>query len=326
MNSIRPLRWRDLPLFQRLSKRGLSFDVETSLTKDTGSLRNTFWASLPSEVGGTPTYILRYNGQAAIGQLRHPPNTRQARIAFAAPVPQQEEDQPLWEALLDELSKVAGESGATSLIVELAEDLLAFEGLRRAGYSVYARQEIWMREPAPLEESPACDLYPFRSSDEIGASQLYHMIVPGILQQVENVPPLADSYILKESGTIVGLISSKRGSRGVLLQAHLHPDAEQRTDEALGNVLHYVRADKQPVYFRVRRYQGWQGKYLEKFGFKVMGTQAVMVKHIAVRIGRDAFRPLPHIRSGAKITTPTPSVTTDFMRQAGGMQRTFPTK
>ena len=283
-------------------------DVETGLTRGTGTLRNTLLASLPSEIGGLPTYVLPYNGQTAIGQLRHQPNDPHARIAFVAPLPQHQDDLPLWESLMEALTVVAGERGANSVIAEVNEDSLAFEGLRKVGFSIYARQEIWRREPAPLAEGGTLNVQPCRSVDEFGATLLYSNVVPGILQQAEPVPPLTGAaYIVREDELITGLVSSHRGPQSVLLQAHLHPETEQRADEVINGTLHQVRAERQTVYFRVRRYQEWLGMHLSTFGFESIGAQAVMVKQIVVRVGREAFKPLPAIKSGARISRPTPT-------------------
>jgi hypothetical protein len=54
------------------------------------------------------------------------------------------------------------------------------------------------------------------------------------------------------------------------------------------------RADKVPLYVRVRRYQEWLEHALTGLGFESWVQQAVMVRHIAAGIRHAAFAPLPH--------------------------------
>jgi hypothetical protein len=143
--------------------------------------------------------------------------------------------------------------------------------------------------------------------DEFGAMLLYANVVPGLLRQVEPQPALAGAAcVLSEGDDLVGLITSQRGIAGYLLEIYLHPAAEHRVDEAISGVLRHIRAERQPVYFRVRRYQNWLGERLRKHGFEMLGQQAMMVKHTAARLERRAFQPLPAINGGVKASTPTP--------------------
>lgn len=308
MNTIRPYRWHDWPRFQRLAKRGISLDVEASLTRRTGTLRNTLLAALPADVGGLPTYVLRGNGSTAIGQLRHHPDDTYARIAFAAPAPQPG-DEARWETLLEGLTVAAGQRGATNLIAEVDESGPAYEGLRQVGFAVYARQEIWRRDPKRVSDGTMSAVRPFRPTDVFGATVLYANVVPGLLRQVEPAPALdRAAFVLAEGGDLVGLITAQHGPGGYLLDAYLHPSAEARTGEAITGTLRAIRAHRQPVYFRVRRYQTWLGNRLSRYGFELMGQQAMMVKHTAVRVEQPAFQLLPAIDGGARASTPTPFV------------------
>lgn len=308
MDTIRPFRWHNWPLFQRLAKQGLSLDVETGLVRGTGALRSIWLTSLLGDVGGRPAYVLHCDGDVAIGQLRHTPGDTHAYIAFIAPEPERG-DTELWESLLEMLTVVAGDRGATNLIAEIEEGSPAYVGLRRVGFAIYARQEIWQREPQPVPGDTLTTVRPSRPEDAFNATVLYANVVPGLLRQIEPAPALSGrAFVLTEGDTLVGLITSQRGPQGSLLEAYLHPAAEHRTDEAIDGTLRHVDAAQRPVYFRVRRYQSWLGTRLADHGFTLLGQQAMMVKHTAARIQQHAYQALPAIEGGARASTPTPMV------------------
>lgn len=316
MGTFRPYRWHDWLLFQRLAKQGISLDVEASLTRGEGTLRNSILASLPEDVGGRPTYLLRREDDSAIGQLSHHPGDPHARIAFAAPAPE-DDNLPLWESLMESLTVAAGERGAVNLIAEVSEDSAAFEGLRHVGFAVYARQEIWRREATPVPDGATSKVRPCYPADEFNANVLYANVVPGLLRQIEPRPALAGAaYVLTEGDELVGLITAQSGSAGHLLEAYLHPAAEGRVDEAILGTLHHLDAHRNTVYFRVRRYQNWFGQRLAEHGFTLLGQQAMMVKHTAVRVEQHAFQPLPAFDGGIKASRPTP-VTERFKAVVG---------
>lgn len=305
--TIRPFRWHDWPRFQKLVKDGLNLDVESSLVRGTGTIRDTVLATLPAEMGGMPTFVVQNGEAVAIGQLRHHPGDQHARLASLAPMPD-EFNVDLWQEMVESLTYVAGERGAVSVIAEVSEESLAFEVLRKAGFGVYAHQEVWKRLPSPVEKDQPDTVRPAQAEDAWQANMLYTNLVPGLLQQAEPAPDLenGEAYVLDSPDGIRGLIVCLRGTQGTLLQAYLHPDAHHRVDEAVAGTLRYVNAARQPVYFRVRRYQDWFSRSLARHGFESLGQQVVMVKHTATRIQRREEWSLPLIQSGK--VRPVPDV------------------
>ena len=81
-----------------------------------------------------------------IGQVLYRLGGRSARISFIAPG--QICDSLELPELVEGLAWQAGNWGAYHVLGELEEVCPAFEGMRRAGFSVYAWQRIWNLKPA----------------------------------------------------------------------------------------------------------------------------------------------------------------------------------
>ncbi len=307
---VRPFTPIDLPLVHRLTPRGLCLDSATSLTRGVNALEGAFWGSVPLADLGTPTFVLRENDSGYVAQFRHRAGEQHAHIVFIAPDLRSFED--AWLYLLDGMVVAAGRRGALTLNAEVEETSPAFVVLQRAGFGIYARQDIWRRDPGPLSTQPSELVRSASENDAWGISSLYIGIVPRMVMQVDPPPEAKHSgLVYVQGGQILAHFTAQEGKYGVYVQSLLHP--ELRTDHA-ENVIaaalgHLPRADRLPLYFCVRRYQSWLGGAFSSLGFERWGSQAVMVKHTASRIEEYA-RPiraqegvryaLPHVpRDGA---------------------------
>src|SRR5258707_15189054 len=140
----RPILPIDLPLVRRLAAHGVSLDSATNLTRGPHTLEGALWSSVPLADFGTPTFVLRDSETAYVAQFRHRSGDSQAHITFIAPDVSLCGDSG-WLSLIDSMTQAAGRRGATMLKAEVCETGSAFTVLRQAGFSVYARQEIWKR-------------------------------------------------------------------------------------------------------------------------------------------------------------------------------------
>jgi hypothetical protein len=91
------------------------------------------------------------------------------------------------------------------------------------------------------------------------------------------------------------------------VEPYVHPQADHRSDEIVNSALHMLttanRAGR-PVYVCVRRYQDWLQDILQFAGFEYLGSQAVMVKRLAVRIAEPVRQSIPAMEGKATTTTP----------------------
>lgn len=287
---IRPFDWRDVGLVRRLSEQGVCLDAETCYTRGWHSLQSALLAYLAPGVGA-PTFVWHgdqaANGNAAFGQMQHRPSEVQARLLFLAPACAAA-TRPAWETLIERCAAEAAERGAHNLVANVDEAGGEFETLRRLGFAIYARQDIWRRAgpvPGKPNLAPAV-LRPQHLADAWGVQTLYANVVPRLVQQVESPPkPNGRGYVLDVDGEIVALLDVARGPLGVWCEPFLHPEAYDRSAEVIASFLSLAaNGGERPVFFCVRSYQDWLHEPLAEAGFDPAGQQAVMVKRLAVRL------------------------------------------
>lgn len=315
---IRPFDWRDVGLVKTLSEQGVCLDSETALTHGPHPLQGALLDYLMPGVG-MPTLIWRPGerhsdtgnlggGQAVIGQLHHRLGRRQARILFMAPLAVQASAG--WLELVERLAQMAGERGAHNLLAEVNEDSAEFEALRSAGFAIYARQSVW-KLPAnrqPLTANVTIPLRPAVSADAFAVSTLYSNVVPRLVQQVE-LPPrrIERGYVLEQQSELIAFLDVRRGPLGIWVKPYLHPEVYDLSEAVLQAGLSQFKsgADK-PVYVCVPRYEDWLQEVVARAGFEALGSQAVMVKRLAIGVAEPRLKPLPAVEG--QITTPAAQI------------------
>ncbi len=299
---IRPLDWRDLSLLRRLRDRGLCLDAQQAYCRGHHTLTNTL-LGIVSPTLNVHTLVSRPDGPedpAAVAQMIHHNSDTLARLAFISPEGALSSSSGV--ALLEGVCQAAGERGAWNLAAEVDEDSPAFEGLRRAGFAIYARQNVWALPPPAKPAASAAN-----SQDrplwraEIGSDRpavhfLYANLVPALVQQIEP-PPARGSrgLVYWEAGELLGYLEVARGPLGTWVQPYFHPAVEQ-THALLVDLLARGPVGRvRPVFVCVRSYQGWMNGLLERLGFELCASQAVMVKRLAATVRRPALARLPAI-------------------------------
>lgn len=300
MTEMRPLRWHDLPLAYRLAGRGVSFDAHLRLIVGDDHFR---YAQLTG-TGRTQVFVLRESAQSGMAGLYYPASEQHARLAYLAPSLEDGASEDLWLKMLDGLAVMAGQRGTLTIAAEVDEQGAALEVLRRCDFAIYARQDLWMRPPAPVDGT-RLTLRPARAGEEPAALGLYCLLIPALIKQVEPYPVGADSYYLLDGREgPSAMLAVCRGARRTMAELYLHPEVDFEAQAVINGALAVLQAETQPVYFRVRRYMGWLDHALADLGFEHQSSQAVMVRHIAARIkAQQAFKPLPAMES---VLVPTP--------------------
>jgi hypothetical protein len=196
----------------------------------------------------------------------------------------------MWLPLLDQLVPEVGKKGYHSLVAETAESGEELTLLRRAGFAIYTREDLWLcRRPEGSQ-----GLGPMRRrvpADDWDIQVLYANLVPRLIQLVEPNPPLHDgeNLVLREDGEIVALIHIKSGQRASLMRAFIHPNARTGPREMVMAALAAAGGEEtRPVYCAVSRNQSWLQSSLAATGFEWWGSQAMMVKHITQSAARPA--------------------------------------
>ncbi|RMG94455.1 MAG: hypothetical protein D6706_13690 [Chloroflexi bacterium] len=286
---IRPFHLRDLALVRRLSEGGVPLHTESALTSNL----NPWRSALYSLVGGDfPTYVCKLKEQNAAGfiQLVVEDGQQHAHILFLSSTAREETnvlpnshiDEDVWLLLLDQAVTEIGRRGIHSLVAEVSETGDELPVLRRAGFAVYTRQDIWVINPITDKTSPHL-LRPRQSADDWEIQLLYANTVPRLVQLVEPVPPIefGDGWVLRENDELTAFVHFHCGSTATWMRLFVHPNAEAMTDEILAEALQISpQKNDKPVYCCVRRYQSWIQNSLQRYGFRHWGSQAVMVKHV----------------------------------------------
>lgn len=332
---IRPFNLRDLPLVHRLSELGVSLHTESALTKNLHPTRGALF----SLVGGDfPTYVWKSDKNALAGfiQLCLEDESSHAHILYLSSTGENQvpaeangtavsgienangdnEERPYqvnedaWLPLLDQAVVEAGQRGIHSLVAEVDEIGNELPVLRRAGFVVYTRQDIWMlangKTAAPEAEIEKNILRPRQADHDWDIQLLYANIVPRLVQLVEPMPPLHDGagWVLHEDNELAAFVHVHVGPVATWMRLFIHPSAEAQADQIITAVVQQTpAAAARPIYCCVRRYQSWVQNALERSGFTLWGSQAVMVKHIV----QKAVKPLADLSAALETQGITPT-------------------
>ncbi|MAT95646.1 MAG: hypothetical protein CL608_00640 [Anaerolineaceae bacterium] len=334
---IRPFNLRDLPLVHRLSELGVSLHTESALTKNLHPTRGALF----SLVGGDfPTYVWKSdkNGLAGFIQLCLDEESVHAHILYLSSTGEgqiasesngtavsgaetvngerpYQVNEDAWLPLLDQAVIEAGQRGIHSLVAEVDELSDELPVLRRAGFVVYTRQDVWVLangEVASEKDKEKNILRPRQAEDDWDIQLLYANTVPRLVQLVEPMPPLHDGagWVLHEDNELAAFVHVHVGPVATWMRLFIHPSAEAQADQIITAVVHNTpAAATRPIYCCVRRYQSWVQTALERSGFTLWGSQAVMVKHIV----QKAARPLSDLSAALEAQGITP--TAPFIRQ-----------
>ncbi len=299
---VRPFDLRDLALIRRLGERGVSLHTVSALVENVHPLRGALISML---VGGEfPTFVWKPDNGERGGflQLRVSNSGPQAFVLYISPRHDQpagatngefnpleashrhSSDGAVWLELLDEAVAEIGRRGIHHLIAETDERGPELPILRRSGFAVYTRQDIWSVTAADYRSQGVAPrkLQRRQAEDDWDIQLLYANTVPRLVQLVEP-PPLqseSDNWVLRLDDELAAFVTLRQGPTAGWLRFFIHPDAEAEADEIVTAALE-VAFEREPehVYCCVRRYESWLPNALTRSGFSVCASQAVMVRH-----------------------------------------------
>lgn len=330
---IRPFHLRDVALVHRLSEHGVSLHTESALTRHINPVKGALFGI----VGGDfPTFVWKSDDRSGAGfiQLNLIEDSQLANILFLSSssnddsdvdteeTEKQHENIPVavengnlndqaWLALLDQSVVEVGRRGIHSLVAEVNELGPELPILRRAGFAVYTRQDIWhINECQTSTVKPLEILTTRQTEDDWDIHLLYANTVPRLVQMVEPMPPEDEGagWVLREAGDLAAFIHVMDGAAATWVRLFVHPNAEARVEEIMTAVLQlHPPKLTHPVYCCVRRYQSWVQQPLARTGFSLWGSQAVMVKH-TVQHTQKPVSDLSVLLDSQPITPTTPII------------------
>lgn len=294
---VRPFDLRDLALVRRLGTQGVALHAVSALVDDLHPLRDALMSMV---VGGEfPTFVWKQDNGENSGfiQLRVLTSSPQAFVLYLSPrvevVPAEpnwngdpalDATETMWLALLDHAIMEAGMRGVHSVVAEIDEQAPELQFLRRAGFAVYTRQDIWRvcRQDWSRPGDAPRALERRQQTDDWDVQLLYANMVPRLVQLVEPMPLMSegDAFVLRDGDELAAFVHMHRGPETAWLRFFIHPDAEMDAAEIVAAALDVAfQKDVEAVFGCVRRYESWLPSALESSGFELWASQAVMVKH-----------------------------------------------
>lgn len=329
---VRPFDLRDLALIHRLDDRRVPLHTMSALAENFRPLRGAIVSML---VGGEfLTYVWKTENSDRAGfiQLRIPNGANQAYVSFISPgcewncegdgspgknssgdLALQNPDCAIWLDLLDEAVAGVGQRGIHHVIAEADERNPEIQMLlRRAGFAAYTRQDVWTVSATDYRpQGMTGHLLSRRGQvDEWDIQLLYANTVPRLVQLVEPLPSANDSegWVVRDGNELAAFISIRHGAIATWTRLFIHPDAETEADKIVAAAMDISFNGKPDrVYCCVRRYESWLTAALEKRGFTVCGSQAVMVRHTVHHVSRAIPEAALSIE-GQRVSTSSPFV------------------
>jgi hypothetical protein len=294
--SIHSLDLLDLPVLYRYRSETISLDSARLLTRGNplGAIGVMSYMNPRRHIYSA---VATDDGPTLAGGVIHTSGDTFAKLLYLAPASQMEHRS--LPGLIENLTSQAGSWGALHVLAEVDEISPAFAPLRKAGFSVYAWQRIW-DVTALLSERGRQDgnghgngngnngttnpWVPVQSIHLPAVQNLYHQIVPPLLQPVEPAPKQPTGYICNEH--MRAHVSISRGMVGIVLFPLIHPEATDVSSK-LSALIHSIpNRGGRPIYICVRSFQAWLEPVLEDLGARAADRQAIMVKHLA-RLVKD---------------------------------------
>jgi hypothetical protein len=272
--TVRSLDIRDLPHLYHLRGEVVGLDATRTLTRGNplGAVGLMAYVNPARHISA---YIADGDGANLLGGIIHTRGESFAKLLYIAPASQL--DHPDLPALIDHLSAEAGSWGAFHVLAEVNETSRAYEGLRKAGFSVYAWQRLW--NISQVTEADSKSEWKRVESIQLNAIQsLYQQIVPPLLHPVEPVPPRSHGWMIDTN--MKCYVNVSQGMYGIVLMPLIHPEVSDVAKKISSLVSRLSDHRNRPVYLCVRSYQAWLEPALEDLGALAGERQAVMVKHL----------------------------------------------
>lgn len=244
------------------------------------NLRNVMRSVAP--LANREAMIWEGEEDSCFGQIEKGQNKKFAQLSYLGC---SENIQPLTVCrLLEALVKEAGSWKAWGVLADLPEDSDLFEGFRKAGFTIWARQKVFKLSS---QEMPPSTTYSWREGsefDKLAIDALSKEVVPTAVQLIECLSDKsADGLVAyQKNGRLGALAQLEFGPKGIWASMKVHPDADAQAlisslVEQVSDVL------ERPVYLAVRSYQAHLENTVVRMGFQESENQILLVKHLVLK-------------------------------------------
>jgi hypothetical protein len=301
----------------RLQRKGISLDLQRTLTQPFTPLLEAWLAFLTQQAMGQPTYVLSdlHDGEGFV-QVRYRPHQAAADVAFLAPaLGESRQVVSAWSRLLDGACVEAAARGIQRVFASLPESG-EVDVFQQTGFMLYAGEDIYhlSHPPATRQEGGSLALRPQRPEDWPAIQKLCVAVTPQRIRQAEGGIAMTTGgesncqrYVLsaESSDDLVAALSILTGGQAHWLRALVHPDAGNVAEGLIRWALSTLAGQPAlPVYCSVRQYEGGVHAGLEAVGFAPYTTRVLMVKH-TLAWSKTAVQELaPALSSSAEAVPP----------------------
>lgn len=303
----------------RLQRKGISLDLQRTLTQPYAPLREAWLAFVTQQAMGQPTYVLYdlRDGEGFI-QVGYRPHQAAADVLFLSPALAEDGSRGarVWSRLLDGAGVEAAERGIQRVFVSLPESGTEMDVFHQAGFMLYAGEDLFClaypEEDSPKSSSLAPRLQ--RPEDWPAIQKLCVAITPQQIRQAEGGISVAarrerncQRYVLPgENGDeLAAVICLCVGGLGHWLRVLVHPDAQGETEALIRwGVAKLASQATRPIYCNVRKYEGGVRASLQAVGFEPYATQALMVKHTVAWVKAPVQELVSALKSSAEPVPP----------------------
>jgi hypothetical protein len=302
----------------RLQRKGISLDLQRSLTQPSTPLWEAWLAFVSQQAMGQPTYVMydQRDGEGFI-QVRYRPHQAAADVAFLAPLLEENHQVAgVWARLLDGACVDAAERGIQRMFANLPHSGTEVDVFHQAGFTLYAGEDIYhLAQPSvDSQDGQASALRPQRPEDWPAIQKLCVAVTPQRVRQAEGGFAITagkerncQRYVVpgEDGDDLLAVLSTCTGAQAYWLRLLVHPDATYVVDSLIGWVqsalaTHSVR----PIYCNVRQYEGGVRAALVAAGFEVIATRVLMVKQ-TLALSKASVPELAPVRaSGAEAVPP----------------------
>ena len=302
----------------RLQRKGVSLDLQRSLTQPPKPLLEAWLAFLTQQEMGRLTYVLTdlYDGDGFV-QVRFRPHQAAADVSFLAPALEAGRDASnLWFRLLDGASVELAGRGIQRVFANLPESGAEADLFYQSGFTLYAGEEVFRlaQRPEPGDKEEITELRLQRPADWPSIQRLFVAVTPQRVRQAEGgirigagMERNCQHYVLpgENRGDLAAVLSICTGGQACLLRLVVHPDARDVADGLIRDALAIMdRCPAKPVFCSVRQYEGGVRPALQAAGFERYASRALMVKH-TLAWSKTAVPELgPALKATAEIVPP----------------------
>ena len=318
----RVLNLNDLISIQQLQSRGIQLDLERAVLWPHTPTQAAIEQHLPLSNIAAQSIVLYPNNSPrsrAIGFLQARPRRGRPEtdIAFISPALTASDDAvAIWYRLLAECTQEIGSHGGQRLFAQLAGNNGAEEVFRQAGFSTYAREDIFcLRDWTPDSYAKEI-LRRQRTRDGWTLLRLYAQLTPRPIQIAEGMlspegqgGKMGDwwdqssgaGYILEVDGELAGAVRVRRGRAAYWLRFWLHPQAIDHSRDLVNGALSLLHASpRRPIYCGVRDYESGLCDALYTAGFEHLQTRSLLVKHTTGRAKEPVLKFMPSLEKRAE--------------------------